>query len=392
VQRPEPAAVAAICERVLVLAPWGRDAAVISGILSENQIVTTPAREIGEFNALLRGGSGAALVTEEALTPVGLLELMTTLEEQAAWSDVPVLLLTGSDNGTSRRNLALLTSAHNITVLQRPIPAITLVTAVQSALRSRHRQYEVRDLIAREQAARQEAEAATRLKDQFLASVSHELRTPLTAISIWVHLLIAGQVKDEQKQQALLSIASGAEAQSRLIEDLLDVSRMIRGELRLELQARALAPIVLAAMDVVRPMAEAKGVRLEAQLGGGAEVVLVDPERTRQIFWNLLSNAIKFTARGGQVSLTLSGELEHVSIDVTDSGEGIDSEFLPHVFDRFRQADPLSTRRHAGLGLGLSIVQQLVQLHGGEIVASSAGKGKGSTFTLRLPRVSSGEA
>jgi signal transduction histidine kinase len=377
---------------VVVLAPWARDAAVVSGILRDAQLKSTVAADIAHLVLHMRSDVGAVLVTEEALTRAGLQGLVTALAEQSAWSDLPVLLLLADDNGDRglafSKQLAALTSARNVTVLQRPVPAITLVSLVQAALHARRRQYQVRDLIMRERTAREEAEAATRTKDEFLASVSHELRTPLSAILLWSQLLEDGRLTAEQTRHAARVIAFGAQAQSKLIEDLLDVSRLLTGKLRLEVQAQRLAPILSAALEVVRPMAEAKEVRVQVHIGSGSDMVLADAERLQQVFWNLLSNAVKFTAPTGQVSLELLPEPRHVTVRIADTGQGIDPEFLPHVFERFRQADPASTRRHGGLGIGLSIVQQLVELHGGTIVGASAGKDKGSSFSVRLPLAS----
>jgi signal transduction histidine kinase len=375
-------------EHVVVLARFGRDASVVSDILSEGGIGTEVVHEPAALIACLRRGVGAVLLTAESLSAADVAELMRVLAEQPSWSDVPVLVLVAEeyDSVTSlSRHLEPNMPARNLLVLQRPLPAITLLTAVRSALQARRRQYEVRALIARERFAREQAEAATRVKDEFLAVVSHELRTPLNAILIWAHLLEAGRLTGAQAEDAIQTITSSAESQSKLIEDLLDVSRMLMGKLRLQIEERELGPILLAALDVVRPMADAKGVHIHPQLEQAAVRVWVDTDRAQQIFWNLLSNAVKFTPPAGSVWVTCLCESQHVSVQVRDTGEGIDPEFLPHLFERFRQADAASTRRQSGLGLGLSIVHQLLELHGGTISAFSAGKGLGSTFTVRLP-------
>lgn len=376
-------------QHVAVLAPFGRDAGVLSQILRQAGVEATLAHDLVELAAQLREGRGAALLTEEALGPLGFDRLVAMLGEQAPWSELPVLLLLASD-GASRpepaaRAVAALIATGSVTVLQRPLASITLTSAVQSALRARRRQYEVRELLARERAAREQAQEATRMKDEFLASVSHELRTPLSAILIWAHLLEAGRLDAEKARHASRAIASGAEVQSRLIEDLLDVSRMLSGKLRLELRPQRLEPIVQAAAEVVRPTADVKGVRFFVSVEDCGEQVLVDAERAQQIFWNLLSNAVKFTPRGGQVELSLRAEPECLAVVVADTGEGIAPEILPHIFERFRQAEAAPQRRHGGLGLGLSIVQHLVELHGGSIRASSEGPGRGSRFVVRLP-------
>ena len=233
--------------------------------------------------------------------------------------------------------------------------------------------------------ARREAEEASRLKDEFLATVSHELRTPLTAILGWAHMLRTGQLAGRDALAAYETIERNARAQSQLIDDLLDVSRIITGKLRIDVRPVDPNSFIEAAVEAVRPGAEAKGVRLHKDTEACAAWVAGDPVRLQQVVWNLLSNALKFTPRGGSVEVTLSGDGTHVEIAVSDTGAGIEPDFLPHVFDRFRQADGRITRQHGGLGLGLSIVRHLVELHGGSVRAESAGDGLGATFTVSLP-------
>jgi PAS domain S-box-containing protein len=229
------------------------------------------------------------------------------------------------------------------------------------------------------------AQEANRLKDEFLATVSHELRTPLTSILGWANLLRAARLDEESTQRALETIERNAKNQKQIIEDLLDVSRIITGKLRLEIRPVELASLLETAVESVRPTAEAKGVRLQKILDTGVSPISGDPERLQQIIWNLLSNAIKFTPRGGRVQVRLERIDSHIEIAVSDTGPGISAEFLPFVFDRFRQADSTTTRIHGGLGLGLAIVRHLVELHGGTVKADSAGDGLGSTFTVTLP-------
>ena len=241
--------------------------------------------------------------------------------------------------------------------------------------------------LAREKAAREEAEEANRLKDEFLATVSHELRTPLTAILGWSNMLLAGRVDKEMHDRGLEIIHRNAQAQNQLISDLLDVSRIISGKLRLDLRTVDLPAIIEAAVETTRPAAEAKGVRLTTALDPRSGPINGDADRLQQVVWNLLTNAIKFTDEGGEISVRLGSVDTRVEITVQDSGMGIDPEFLPHIFDRFRQADPATNRVHGGMGLGLSIVRQLVELHGGTVRAESEGEGKGATFTVSLPFV-----
>ncbi|HEY9285254.1 MAG TPA: PAS domain S-box protein [Pyrinomonadaceae bacterium] len=241
------------------------------------------------------------------------------------------------------------------------------------------------DLLNREREARAEAERANRLKDEFLATVSHELRTPLTAILGWSQLMRRGQLEAESAAKALETIERNARSQAQLIDDLLDVSRIVTGKLRLDVLPVDPHSFIDAAVESVRPAAEAKGVRLQKVIDTGVETVMGDPARLQQVVWNLLTNAVKFTPRGGRVQVRLERVNSHVEIAVADTGAGIAPEFLPHVFERFRQADQRTTRRHGGLGLGLAIVRHLVELHGGAVRADSGGKGAGSTFTVSLP-------
>ncbi len=230
-----------------------------------------------------------------------------------------------------------------------------------------------------------EAQESSRLKDEFLATVSHELRTPLTAILGWAHMLRTGQFNDESARRAFETVERNARAQAQLIDDLLDVSRIITGKLRIDVRPVDPNSFIEAAVEAVRPAAEAKGVRLQKVLDTGSVTVSGDPVRLQQVVWNLLSNAIKFTPRGGRVQVRLERVNSHVEVSVSDTGSGIPADFLPHVFDRFRQADQKTTRQHGGMGLGLAIVRHLVELHGGTVRAESAGEGQGATFTVLLP-------
>jgi signal transduction histidine kinase/DNA-binding response OmpR family regulator len=240
-------------------------------------------------------------------------------------------------------------------------------------------------LLVRERAARADAEQANRTKDEFLATLSHELRTPLSAILGWSHLVRTGKLDEPQMSRAFETIERNARSQSQLIDDLLDVSRIITGKLQIEPRAVDVCAVLEAASDAVRPSIEAKDIKFETVLDREACLVLGDANRLQQIVWNLLSNAIKFTPTGGRVSAEVKRAGTRVRISVGDSGIGITSEFLPYIFDRFRQADGSTTRVHGGLGLGLSIVKHLVELHDGEVEVESAGRDQGATFTVSLP-------
>ncbi len=254
-----------------------------------------------------------------------------------------------------------------------------LYNNAQRALKERE------ELLLREREARKEAEIASRAKDEFLGTLSHELRTPLNAIFGWTRILSTGGLDEETFSRAVETIERNAKLQARLIDDMLDVSRIISGKLRLDAQPVDLTSVINAAVDTSRPAADAKDIRVQVVLDFGAGAILGDPVRLQQVIWNLLSNAIKFTPKGGRVQIQLERVNSHVEITVSDTGTGIDQEFLPHVFERFRQADSSITRRHGGLGLGLAIVRHLVELHGGTVSASNRGEGQGAVFLVTLP-------
>ena len=243
-------------------------------------------------------------------------------------------------------------------------------------------------LLATALAAQKEAEYANRLKDEFLATASHELRTPLTAVVGWSRMLRTGKLDAENSARALEVIERNATLQTKLIDDLLDVSRIITGKLTLDRNVIELALVVSDAVNTVNPAADGKNITIETSFDAGAGPVLGDANRLQQVVWNLLSNAVKFTPKNGRIDVALQRVNSEVEISVRDSGEGISSEFLPYVFDRFRQGDGKTTRMHSGLGLGLAIVRQLVELHGGTVKADSDGPGHGAIFKVRLPVLS----
>jgi len=240
-------------------------------------------------------------------------------------------------------------------------------------------------LLTSEKNARKQAEIANRTKDEFLATVSHELRTPLNAILGWTRMLRTGAVEPKALTRVLETIERNARAQTQLVEDILDVSRIIAGKIRVNIQKTDLHGVARAALDAVRPAADAKGVVLLADLQEGSAEFCGDPDRLQQVIWNLLSNALKFTPKDGSVELRIARVRSHVEISVSDTGVGIPSEALPHVFNRFWQADSSITRAQGGLGLGLAIVRHLVEVHGGTVQAESEGEGKGARFSVRMP-------
>jgi signal transduction histidine kinase/ActR/RegA family two-component response regulator len=373
-------------ERVLILAPIGRDAALSCVMLREAGFDATVCGTMEDLSGLVSDEAGALLVAEEALTPDPLKLLVDTLDHQPAWSDIPLIVLAGGEfTASSLRPLNVLGPIRNVMILERPVRRLILTRTVAIALRSRRRQLELRayideraDLLRREQ-------LANRMKDEFLMTVSHELRTPLTAIYGWARMLVTGQIRDDQRQRAVEIIERNAQAQTQLVNDLLDVSRAISGKVRLDVRSVDLGRVISAAVDSMQPAADAKDIRLETVLDPKVPAISGDRERLQQVIWNLISNAIKFTPRGGRVQIRLRRQNSHAEIAVSDTGAGIDEQFQPYVFDRFRQGDAGTTRQHGGLGLGLAIVRHLVELHGGTVRVESAGADQGTTFRVFLP-------
>jgi PAS domain S-box-containing protein len=527
--------------RVLLAAATAKDGEITRSLLAAERLRCVVCQNLAQLTAEIDGGVGAILLTEEAFEADGLDELLAKLNRQPSWSDIPVVILMRSDHGWPVAN-RVLGSLTNVTLLERPAPTRSVVSAVQAAVRGRVRQYQIRQqfeeiaadrklaeerdrqamaeamataeanakfrtffdqgtyfagvmtpdgtiieanrlcldasgftrdqvigkkfwecgwwnrspalvelvkngsmqaaaghlfqtetayfvadgsqrvvdliispvtddtgkilfvaptgtditdkkrladerekLLEAERAARADAEQAGRLKDEFLATLSHELRTPLNAILGWAHILRRRKPEDAELNEGLLVIERNSRAQAKLIEDLLDMSRIVSGKLRLDIQQVIAADITNAAIESVRPAAEAKEIRLEKVLDTHIGPIRGDPARLQQVMWNLLSNAIKFTPKGGKVQVAVQLVNSHVEISVTDTGVGIKAEFIPYVFERFRQADASITRKHGGLGLGLAIVKNLVELHGGKVRAKSPGEGCGATFVVELP-------
>ena len=381
-------------KRILILAPTGRDGELTARVFRDHSLTAETCPSAEKLCELFRAGAGLIFLTGEALNPTAMQCLVETLEEQPTWSDVPLVILTsgGGETPANVEALATLVEKGNVTLIERPVRVMTLVSAVKSALRARRRQLDVRDHLEAEERSKdklkraiERAEEANSLKDEFLATVSHELRTPLMAVLGWTHLLRSNNLDQQEEQRALETIERNARSQQQLIEDLLDVSRIITGKLRLDIRPLNPTTFIEAAVESVRPAAVAKGIQLEIRSNASVGSISGDAVRLQQVVWNLLSNAIKFTPRGGEVELQLERSSSQLDISVRDKGQGITKEFLPYVFERFRQADMKTTRAHGGLGLGLAIVRQLVELHGGTVEVISNGEGKGATFTVKLP-------
>ena len=395
-------------ERIFVIAPVGGDANAIALLLTEHgfQAFICPDSANTAVEII---NAGALVMTEEAFESATTTNLLIALEDQPAWSELPVIILTSGGASRLPRLFDLAAdAAGGVTLLERPIGTDTLLRTINVALRSRRRQYQVRDLIGeqernrasleeseeklrlmltREQGLRQAADEANRLKDEFLATMSHELRNPLNVILGYSELLLR---TDEIKASPHLlrlseALRRNAVAQSYLIRDLLELSRLRSGKLTLNSETVSLMTAINNAVETVRADAEAKDIAVIIRAPAEPLFVNGDLLRLEQIVWNLLTNAVKFTPEGGRVTVRLERENNQAILIVEDTGQGIEASFLPNVFEMFRQGDARASREHTGMGIGLALVQQLVRLHGGSVVAYSAGLGRGTRFTVSLP-------
>lgn len=362
--------------------PTGRDAELVCEMLGRVGIecdVADAERLADEINH----GAGAILVAEEALNNNVLERLEAVVANQPVWSDLPMVVFSSSNSNAGNLSQRL-RGAFNATIVERPIRVTMLISAVRGALRARQRQYQARDLLAQLRQADQQ-------KDLFLATLSHELRTPLNSIIGWIHILRQRDIDDPDIRHALDVIDRNARAQSEMIADILLVSRVITGKVELAMEAVDVATIVSTSVDTIRPSADAKKIAINVNsIGYLSAIVEADPKRLQQILLNLLTNAVKFTPENGRIDISLRRSDTSITIEVTDNGYGIEPRFLPYIFKRFRQADSRHTRRVGGLGLGLAIVSHLVGLHGGTVTAHSEGKGKGASFVITLPMISTG--
>ncbi len=376
--------------RVLVLPLTTADGIAIANLLGSADIFCGVFGGMSDLCEALGAGAGSIIISEEAVLAHSP-ELLACMVNQPMWSELPVIILS-KPGRESHLLVEIMQRLGNVSVVERPVRMSTLLSLVRSTLRARQRQYELRDflqereqLLESERFARGEAERAGRIKDEFLATLSHELRTPLNAVLGWTRVLRKNQHVPEEISNGLAVIERNARSQAQIIGDLLDMSSIISGKVRLDMQPLELDAIVESTIETVRPAAEAKAIRVVFVPATGISAMRGDAGRLQQVLWNLLANAVKFTPQGGSVTIALSHGDSQVAVEITDDGEGMDPLFLPQIFDRFRQADASSSRRHGGLGLGLSIVRQLTELHGGNVSAYSAGPGKGSTFRLVFP-------
>ncbi len=377
--------------RILLLAPTANDSRLTRNFLFKGGISSEICANMEALRLGVAEGAGAILLAEETLEPHAIGLLVETLAQQPSWSDVPIMIITSGGEASLERlhRLALLGPGGNVTLIERPFRPGTLLSAAESALRARRRQYQVRDLLDEISQARDQAERANRAKDEFLAALSHELRTPLNPVLLLAGAAAENPLLPEKVRADFAIIRKNINLEARLIDDLLDLTRITRGKLNIDrlpcdihtILADALANVVMDAAD--------KQVHLEQSLAAREHTVLGDPVRLQQIFWNVLKNAVKFTPQGGRVVLAThsASDPPRISIRVTDTGIGLAASDMEHIFDAFAQGrhDPGAARRYGGLGLGLSISRRLAELHSGSISVASLGPGHGATFTVELP-------
>jgi signal transduction histidine kinase/CheY-like chemotaxis protein len=364
-------------ERFLVLAPGGEDGPLTRALLADAELNANECADVAELCREIERGAAAVLVSEEMLLSQEAEPLRALLAEQEPWSDLPLLLLTGDGalvQDDPPPSLEPLASWGNVLLLERPMRPLTLLSAARAALRARRRQYQVREaMLGREQALQQ--------RDQFLAVLGHELRNPLAAITLATGAIEragapSNAVAVLRRQSALLK---------RLVDDLLDVARVTSGRITLRTERVDLGRLLERVVQAAVSLPGADRARVELDPPGEALIVVGDPVRLEQVFANLLTNAFKYSPTGGRVLVSLRAEGAAARVRVRDEGVGLAPEVLPHVFDLFAQADGSLDRSQGGLGVGLTLVQNLVRLHRGEVTAASDGLGKGSTFTVRLP-------
>ena len=371
-------------ETVLILAPTAKDAALSRKILEQAGVECATCADVAELCAGIEAGAGMAMLSEEALNAASFDRLMLAVRRQPAWSDFPLLVLTeeGADSARVLRTLEML---GNVTLLERPVRVPALVSAVRSALRARRRQYQIRDYLGESDRVATALREADRRKDEFLAMLAHELRNPLAPLR---NALEAMRLKPHD-HEALAWARGLMERQVaqmvRLIDDLLDLSRVSRGRIELRFERADITSLVHAALDVCSPAIVQAGHRLRLELPQTPATLRCDSTRVIQVICNLLSNATKYTPPGGDITLTVQKQGEIIELRVRDTGTGIPRDMLSRVFDMFTQLSQSLDRAQGGLGIGLTLVKRLVELHGGTVEARSEGLGKGAEFVVRLP-------
>ena len=372
-------------ERVLVLAPTAKDARISHTILAESGVASATFTTIDELCDEIDDGAGAVILSEEALRRGGLSRLVEVVGRQPAWSDFPFLVLTG-EGADSELALRSLETLGNVTLLERPVRVPALVSAVRAALRARRRQYQIRDHLAEARRIADALREQDRRKDEFLAILAHELRNPLAPLRNSLEAMRLAQEDPNTARVARDIMERQVDQMVRLIDDLLDVSRVSRGKIKLNRETLDVQAIIMDALEVCRPQITAASHQLDIRLPD--QSVKIEGDRTRlvQVLCNLLSNAAKYTAPGGRIAVEAAIEGGHVAIAVTDNGVGIPADMLGKVFEMFTQVEGTLERSQGGLGIGLTLVRRLVELHGGTVEASSDGAWRGSRFIVRLPR------
>jgi signal transduction histidine kinase len=360
--------------RILIHARLGKDARLIAELFGRAGVDCCVCADLGQLAEALVQGAGALLIGDEAITPEFLRVLKHYIDQQQDWSDLPILIMTRRDAGSSELQQHYL-ALGNVSLVERPAQGVTLVSAARSALRARGRQYAMREVDQR--------------KDEFLAMLAHELRNPLAPIRAASDLLRIPGLDRDKVQQTSEIISRQVKHMTGLIDDLLDLSRVSRGLVTLDETLLDAGQIMSNAVEQVRPLVDARRQRLTIQVPHESAHVLGDQKRLVQILANMLNNAAKYTPEGGEITLALQGGEDSVDFSVSDNGIGIASYMLEHVFDMFAQAERSSDRTQGGLGIGLALVKNLVTLHRGRVAAFSAGIGKGSRFTVTLPRAAS---
>jgi len=372
-------------ERVLVLAPTSRDGALTQTLLSTSNIVVETCHMFDDLVGELRRGAAAILLPEEALAPQNNAELKAIIDAQPPWSDLPILVLARS-GADSPIIMDVVRTLGNVTLLERPVRVGTLVTAIRSAVRARERQYQIRGHLADTVRSQQALRLADQRKDEFIATLGHELRNPLAPLVTGLHLLKLGSVPHDSVVQVMERQINHL---TRLVDDLLEVSRITRGLIEVRHEPVDVSFIVRSAIETSRPALQSARHTLEVNLPDEPLTVRGDSVRLTQVFANILTNAAKYTNTGGRIQLMVARHEDDVIVSVRDNGIGIAAEHLTSVFDMFTQVDRSSRRTQGGLGIGLTLVRSLVELHNGEVEARSEGPGRGSEFIVRLPLTTS---
>lgn len=370
--------------RVIILAPTGRDAALTASVLRDAAVGSVICADIACVKRACDEDPGILLVAEEALFEGGLRELEAALSRQPPWSDLPVLLLTryGADSPTATRALQAL---GNVTLLERPVRPATLISAARAALKARERQYQIRAHLAEQRRTEESLREADRRKDEFLATLAHELRNPLAPIRNSLHIIRLSGIGDPASEQVCEMMERQVGHLVRLVDDLMEVSRITRGIVQLRVEPVELAAVIRSAVEASRPLIEASHHQLAISLPADPVIVDGDAVRLSQVFANLLNNAAKYMNEGGQIWLQARLQGDKVHISVRDTGIGIPRDMLPQIFNMFTQVERSRRQAQGGLGIGLTLVRTLVEMHGGQVRADSQGVDQGSEFVVTLP-------